>query len=102
MRILRYKVQGQNIIRDSTCDFSNIVRGTNNYIKLIFEWDEDWRYKAKVISLRNAEGIETNLAFKEEVILQEVVTDGSMFSFVLYGKDNIEKIQTVREYVEQI
>lgn len=102
MRTLKYKVQGQNIIRDSTCDFSNIVRGTNNYISLIFEWDEDWRYKAKVISLRNAEGIETNLAFKENVVLPEIVTNGSMFSFVLYGKDNIEKVQTTREYIEQI
>lgn len=102
MRILRYKVQGQNIIRDSTCDFSNIVRGTNNYIKLVFEFDEDWRYKVKVISLRNSEGVETNLAFKENVALPEVVTNGSMFSFVLYGKDNIEKVQTIREYVEQI
>ena len=58
MRTLKYKVQGQKIIRDNTCDFSNIVRGTNNYINLIFEWDEDWKNKAKVISLRNAEGIE--------------------------------------------
>lgn len=102
MRILRYKVKGQNIIRDNTCDFSNIVRGTNNYIKLIFEWDEDWRYKAKVISLRNSEGIETNFAVKESAVLQEVITNGSMFSFVLYGKDNIEKVQTNREYVEQV
>lgn len=102
MRILRYKVEGQNVIRDNTCDFSNIVRGTNNYIKLVFEFDEDWRYKAKVISLRNSEGVETNLAFKENVVLPEIVTNGSMFSFVLYGKDNIEKVQTVREYVEQI
>lgn len=102
MRTLKYKVQGQNIIRDNTCDFSNIVRGTNNYIKLIFEWDEDWTYKAKVISLRNSEGVETNLGFKENVVLPEIVTNGSMFSFVLYGKDNIEKVQTIREYVEQI
>lgn len=102
MRILRYKVQGQNIVRDSTCDFSNIVRGTNNYIKLVFDWDEDWRYKAKAISFRNSEGIETNLAVKESVVLPEIVTNGSMFSFVLYGKDSTEKIQTVREYIEQI
>lgn len=102
MRILRYKVEGQNVIRDNTCDFSNIVRGTNNYIKLVFEWDKDWRNKAKAISLRNAEGAETNLAVKESVVLPEVVTNGSMFSFALYGKDNIEKVQTVREYVEQI
>lgn len=102
MRILRYKVQGQNIVRDSTCDFSNIARGTDKYLKLVFSWDEEWRNKAKVISLRNSEGIEINLAVKENALLPEVVTNGSMFSFVLYGKDNIEKIQTVREYVEQI
>lgn len=60
MRTLKYKVQKQNVIRDNTCDFSNIVRGTNNYIKLVFEWDEDWKNKAKAISLMNAEGIETN------------------------------------------
>lgn len=102
MRTLKYKVKGQNIIRDSKCDFTNIARGTNNYISLIFEWDEDWRNKAKVISLRNSEGIEINFIIKEKVELPEIVTSGSMFSFVLYGKDNIEKIQTVREYVEQI
>lgn len=102
MRILRYKVEGQNIIRDNTCDFSNIVRGTNNYLRLVFDWNEDWIYKAKVISLRNAEGVETNLVVKESVVLQEVVTNGSMFSFVLYGKDSTEKIQTIREYVEQV
>lgn len=90
MRILRYKVKGQNIIRDNTCDFSNIVRGTNNYIKLIFEWDEDWRYKAKVISLRNVEGIETNFAFRENVLLPEVVTEGSMFSLVLFCMEKMQ------------
>ena len=101
MRILRYKVQGQNIIRDSTCDFSNIARGTNNYIKLIFEWDEDWRYKAKVISLRNANGEEVNVVLQSKIVLQEKITNGSMFSFQIYGKEGEEKIHTNREYVEQ-
>lgn len=27
MRTLKYKVQGQNIIRDSGCDFSHIIKG---------------------------------------------------------------------------
>lgn len=102
MRILKYKVQGQNIIRDSTCDFSNIVRGTNNYINLVFEWDEDWKNKAKVISLRNADGEEVNVVLQSKIVLQEKITKGSMFSFVLYGKDDFEKVQTIREYVEQI
>lgn len=101
MRTLKYKVQGQKIIRDNTCDFSNIVRGTNNYINLIFEWDEDWKNKAKVISLRNAEGVEKNLVINGSIALPEIVTNGSIFSFVLYGKDLEQKIQTNREYVEQ-
>ena len=35
------------------------------------------------------------------IVLPEIVTNGSMFSFVLYGKDSAQKIQTNREYVEQ-
>lgn len=40
MRTLKYKVQGQNIIRDSGCDFSHTIKGSNNYIRLVFEWEE--------------------------------------------------------------
>lgn len=101
MRILRYKVQGQNIIRDNTCDFSNIVRGTNNYIKLVFEWDKQWKNKAKVISLRNANGEEVNVVLQSKIVLQEKITKGSMFSFKIYGKEGEEKIHTNREYIEQ-
>lgn len=102
MRTLKYKVKGQNIIRDSKCDFTNIARGTDKYLKLEFDWDEDWKNKAKVISLKNADCEETNIVFNEKVVLPLNVTKGSMFSFVLHGKDFEEKIQTVREYVEQV
>lgn len=101
MRVLKYKVQGQNIIRDSKCDFSHIIKGTNNHIKLIFEWDEQWKNKAKVISLRNVDGEETNVILQSKIVLQEKTTKGSMFSFQIYGKEGEEKIQTNREYVEQ-
>lgn len=101
MRILRYKVQGQNIIRDRGCDFSNIIKGSNNYIRLVFEWDEQWKNKAKVISLRNANGEEVNVILQSKIVLQEKITKGSMFSFQIYGKEGEEKIKTNREYVEQ-
>lgn len=101
MRTLKYKVQGQNIIRDSGCDFSHIIKGSNNYIRLVFEWDEQWNNKAKVISLRNADGEEVNVIFQSKIVLQENITKGIMFSFQIYGKEGEEKIQTNREYVEQ-
>ena len=40
MRVLKYKVQGQNIVRDSGCDFSHIIKGSNNYIRLVYGWEE--------------------------------------------------------------
>lgn len=101
MRTLKYKVQGQNIIRDSGCDFSHIIKGSNNYIRLVFEWDEQWKNKAKVISLRNANGEEVNVVLQSKIVLQEKTTNGSIFSFQIYGKEGEEKIQTNREYVEQ-
>ena len=102
MRILRYKVEGQNIIRDSKCDFENIARGTDKYLKLVFSWDEEWRGKAKAISLRNAQGEETNMVLQDKVVLPKNVTSGSIFSFELYGKSATEMIKTNREYVEQV
>lgn len=102
MRILRYKVQGQNVIRDNTCDFSNIARGTDKYLKLVFSWDEEWRGKAKVIRLRNAQGEEMNIVLQDKVVLPKNVTSGSIFSFELYGKSATEMIKTNREYVEQV
>lgn len=101
MRILKYKVQGQNIIRDSGCDFSHIIKGSNNYIKLVFELDEQLKNKAKVISFRNADGEEVNVVLQSKIVLQEKITNGSMFSFKIYGKEGEEKIKTNREYVEQ-
>ena len=101
MRTLKYKVQGQNIIRDSGCDFSHIIKDSNNYIRLVFEWDEQWKNKAKVISLRNANGEEVNVVLQSKIVLQEKITNGSMFSFQIYGKEGEEKIHTNREYIEQ-
>ena len=101
MRVLKYKVQGQNIVRESGCDFSHIIKGSNNYIRLVFEWDEQWKNKAKVISFRNADGEEINVVLQSKIVLQEKITKGSMFSFVIYGKEGEEKIQTNREYIEQ-
>lgn len=65
----------------------------------MFEWDEQWKNKAKVISLRNANGEEVNVVLQSKIVLQEKITNGSMFSFRIYGKEGEEKIQTNREYV---
>lgn len=42
MRTLRFKVSGQELIRASGCDFSNIIAGTSGYLLAAFEFDQDW------------------------------------------------------------
>lgn len=46
-------------------------------------------------------GEEVNVVLQSKIVLQEKITNGSMFSFRIYGKEGEEKIQTNREYVEQ-
>ena len=42
MRTLRFKVSGQELIRASGCDFSNIIAGTSGYLQAAFEFGQDW------------------------------------------------------------
>lgn len=48
MRELRFKVSGQKIQKDITCDFSGIISGTRNYLVAGFSFSSDWSGMAKV------------------------------------------------------
>ena len=48
MRELRFKVSGQNIIKDSNCDFTGIIAGTSNYLYTSFAFDSEWSGAVKV------------------------------------------------------
>ena len=49
-RILKFDVEGQNIKKNSNCDFSSIERGTKDYLIAEFTFSSDWDgyYKAGV------------------------------------------------------
>lgn len=42
MRILRFLVDAQTITADPTCDFSNIVQGTEGYLRAEFSFSGEW------------------------------------------------------------
>lgn len=42
MRVLRFIVQGQKIMKDSTCDFTGITAGTSGYLVASFSLDTPW------------------------------------------------------------
>lgn len=58
MRILRFKVSGQVIDLDSSCDFSGLIPGTKGYLKAEFIFSPEWDGCAKVAAFYSPMGIE--------------------------------------------
>ena len=87
MRELHFDVAGQLLRRNKQCDFENIVRGSDNYLCLVFHFDNDWK--------------QTNEIIQDKVTVPVDVTHGSMFYFELTGKSNKTRITTNRMYIEQ-
>lgn len=58
MRILRFIVEGQIIKQDPTCDFSNLVPGSEGYLQAEFTFSADWKDCAKVAAFYSVMGKE--------------------------------------------
>lgn len=79
----------------------NIVRGSDNYLCLVFHFDNDWKETKRVISFYDVDGKQTNEIIQDKVTVPVDVTHGSMFYFELTGKSNKTRITTNRMYIEQ-
>ena len=58
MRTLRFIVNGQIIAQDPNCDFSNLVSGTDGYLKAAFRFSSEWRSCNKVAAFYSVMGAE--------------------------------------------
>lgn len=58
MRTLKFIVDGQIIKKDPDCDFSNLVPGTEGYLRVEFSFSPEWTKCAKVASFWSAVGKE--------------------------------------------
>ena len=101
VRVLSFDVVEQNII--STGNTNGIVRGTHNYIQLVFTYKEEWRKADKiVISMYNSEGEQLNEVVNNGVVkVPQEITKGSMFYFELTMKEKDVVIKTNKHYIEQ-
>jgi hypothetical protein len=102
MRELHFDVAGQLLRRNKQCDFENIVRGSDNYLCLVFHFNQEWQGTKRVISFYDVDGKQTNEIIQDRVTVPVDVTHGSMFYFELTGKSNKTRIVTNRTYIEQI
>lgn len=58
MRTLKFIVNGQSIIQDPKCDFSNLVPGTAGYLQAEFSFSKEWAGAEKVAGFYSVMGRE--------------------------------------------
>ena len=101
MRVLKFNVDAQRLTRDHTCDFTELVAGSVNYLAAQFDFSEEW--KDCVIVARFWRGEKESAAYVENntcVIPAEVLT-GPTFRVSLIGQRGDYRITTNRVLVRQ-
>lgn len=103
MRDLIYDVNGQQLLESKTCDFKNIAKGSNNYLRLKFNTNHEWLRMAMAISLKNSNGAVFTLPVRAGCcVLPYEAVKGLYFTFNLCGKNKEgQKITTNRVMVVQ-
>lgn len=64
MRELLFNISGQKLEKNENCNFDDIVMNSNNYLKLLFDFDASWKGSRKAIKLTNGKDKEVNLLIK--------------------------------------
>lgn len=102
MRTLEFKVDGQKLSKNETCNFDDIVSGSSGYLQAKFIFDKSWNgyIKAAVFTERKTESA---VRVKDNVCMipAEVLTRRS-FTVRVAGRNKIgTTVQTNSITVEQ-
>lgn len=102
MRILRFIVRGQTILRDPACDFSGIVRKSKGYLRASFTFDEHWKGCKKAASFFDVKGNEFAAPIKiDGCMIPDDAVVGYEFKVSVTGKRDGYLISTNKVSVEQ-
>lgn len=98
MRVLKFIVDGQTLKQDPSCDFSNLVPGTENYIKLEFSFSKEWKNLYKIAGFYSMLGGEyepQRLKDGRSCVVPDDAAKKRMFKVVVGGVDgNGTKLNT--------
>lgn len=101
-RVLKFIVHGLNIEQDPNCDFTNLVKGTNGYLKAEFTCDKEWDDCVKVASFYD--GVNEYGVILEDgksCMIPYEATKRFAFGVRLVGKGNNRRIGTNKTIVSQ-
>ena len=102
-RILRFNVDGQEITKDPTCDFTGIVPGTAGYITAEFVFSKEWDNCVKVVGFRSGPNEYEPKILRDGrfCIIDEEVLKRAMFYIHVVGKKKDFRIKTNEVMVKQ-
>lgn len=103
MRNIILNLSEQTLSKIGSCDYNNIVRGSNNYLRIVLNTDIQWNNMAKVVTVRTLGGIEYNAIYEPTgVLLPEEVTKNSYFEVMVTGKKGNQIVKTNSVIINQI
>lgn len=103
MRTLNFIVEGQIIKPSPSCDFANLVPGTEGYLQAKFAFSSEWNGCTKVVEFRS-KGIEREpqlLTNGETCAIPAKALKSKTFTIRVIGKNNDLKLTTNRLTVTQ-
>ena len=102
MRELNFIVSKQNLMKSPKTDFNNIIFGSANYLKCVFNFDFDWNGLTRVANFQKGNKEYPVLIKNGSCLIPEEVTktDGD-FSIQVFGKKDNQKIVTNKVIIEQ-
>lgn len=99
----KLEVDVNDLVMSKSGDYENIVRGTDNYLALFFNFDKTWTKRKKVVHITDVEGNEYNAVItKSGVLLPRKVTGTSRLYITVYAKEGETTVKTNTVTIEQL
>lgn len=104
MRTLKFIVEGQIIKQDPKCDFTNLVPGTEGYLRAEFSFSPEWNTCTKVASFWSAIGKEYEpqlLSDGKSCIIPAEALEKYAFKVGVVGRNSNLRLKTNTVAVKQ-
>ena len=99
----KLEIDINDLIMSKSGDYENIVRGTDDYLVLFFNFDKTWTERKKVVHIADVEGNEYNsVVTKNSVSIPKSVTETSRIYVQLYGREGGTTVKTNIVTIEQL
>ena len=101
MKCLTFRVDEQEL--KTLEQYTGIMRGSHNYLCLMFDFGMEWESYKKVVSVKDVEGNEYNdIITRNGVLLPKKVTGTSRLYITVHGRKGESTIQTNTVTIEQL